>query len=324
MTLDVRLLAALRQTSTHIPVSELAEVVHASASEIAARICVLRESGFDVETRPGFGYRLISSPDRIVADDIWSRLPPIRMVREILAFEETDSTNDAAALLGRQGERGGIAIFAERQRAGRGRFGRRWESEGSLGLWFSLLLRPEMPVPHWPRLTTWAAVSIAAAVEQATGLAPAIKWPNDVQLIGRKAAGILIEMGTDAEQKPFVVAGIGVNVNHASADFPTVLQPIAISLREAVGRQIDRGDFAAAILRELDRRYELLAAHFDSVLMEAVSRSSTLGERVRVQAGGAAIEGFAESLNEDGHLVLRMADGTHKTVSAGEVTLRTE
>ena len=153
------------------------------------------------------------------------------LVREIVVFEETGSTNELVLQRGRQGADAGLIIFAERQNAGRGRFGRRWESAPHRGLWFSLLLRPALPLARWARLTTWAAVAVAAAVERVAGRRASIKWPNDVFLDGKKVAGILIESGTDGAGLPFAVVGIGVNVNHEPSDFPPELGDRATSLK---------------------------------------------------------------------------------------------
>ena len=218
--LDTRILTALRASEVHLPATDLAGQLAAPLTAIEARLAELRGAGFEIEERPGLGFRLLRSPDRLIADDLLARLGPCALVRDIVVFNETSSTNDHATLRGRQGAAGGLVIFAERQTAGRGRFGRPWASASHRGLWFSLLLRPALPVSAWPRLTTWAAVSLAAAIEDSLGLAAAIKWPNDIYLGGRKVAGILAESGTDSAGQPFAVVGIGVNVNHEAGDFP--------------------------------------------------------------------------------------------------------
>ena len=114
--------------------------------DVEAGLARLRGAGFDIESKPGLGCRLLAAPDRVIADELYSRLDGCSLAREILVFEETSSTNDVAAKLGRQGHAAGVAVFAERQSAGRGRFGRRWVSPGHEGLWFSLLLRPALPM----------------------------------------------------------------------------------------------------------------------------------------------------------------------------------
>jgi BirA family biotin operon repressor/biotin-[acetyl-CoA-carboxylase] ligase len=148
-----------------------------------------------------------------------------------------------------------------------------------------VLLRPALPLAQWPRLTTWAAVCIARAVDRTTGCRTQIKWPNDLYLSGRKIAGILIETGTDVAQEPFAVLGIGVNVNHTHDDFPPELSGKADSLRKITGRTIDRAQLACAILEELNVAWRDLERDFPSIIAEAGRRSILLGEWVEVQIG---------------------------------------
>lgn len=317
--LDARLIAALRASAVHLPATDLAGQLAAPLTTVEARLAELRDAGFEIEERPGLGFRLLGSPDRLIADDLLARLGTCRLVREIVVFTETDSTNEMAVQRGRQGEAGGLVIFAERQTAGRGRFGRAWASASHRGLWFSLLLRPSLPLALWPRLTTWAAVSLADAIENALGLAAAIKWPNDVHVGGRKVAGILAESGTDSA--PFAVVGIGLNVNHEPEDFPPALRNQAISLRMATGRVIDRPALAAALLQSLDSRLPQLESGFPEIIASAARRSSLLGRWIRVQSGVDSLEGRAEELDPNGHLQLRTADGTVHRLTAGEVTI---
>ena len=318
---DAALLRALRASPVHTPPTELAAQTGSTRADVAAAIDGLREAGFEIDERPGLGYRLAATPDRLIPGDLHSRLGNCPLVREVVVFEETDSTNERAAHLGRSGTAGGVAIFAERQTAGRGRFGRRWESASHLGLWFTLLLRPTFPLAHWPRLTTWAAVALASALERACGLDTGIKWPNDIHIRGRKVAGILIETGLDRAQEHFAVVGIGVNVNHAAEDFPADLAAKAASLRTLTNRTADRPALAAAILRELDARYADLSLRFDQLISEARRRSVLLGRWVQLSAGESVIEGIAENIDESGQLLVRTGDSELRRLSAGEVTV---
>ena len=319
--LDVRLLRALRETRVHLPAGELAAQLGESPAVIRARLAALGDAGFEIEDRPGLGLRLTAAPDRLIADDLTARLGPCALVREILVFAETESTNDLATQLGRHGTPGGLAIFAEHQTAGRGRFGRRWASASHRGLWFSLLLRPAFPQAQWARLTTWAAVSVAAAIEESAGAKASIKWPNDVFVVGQKVAGILAESGTDTAGRPFAVVGIGVNVNHEPADFPAEIHATATSLRAATGAPLDRPALAADILRALDARFAKIADDFPALIAEAAARSFLLGRWIQVRAGETLTEGLAEQLDADGHLLLRHADGSLTKLTAGEVTV---
>ena len=320
-TLDSRLLQALREASVHLPAGDLAVQLGASAAAIRTQLAELRAAGFEIEDRPALGFRLLSAPDRLIADDLTARLDGCALVREISVFEETGSTNELVLQRGRTGAAAGLVIFAEKQTAGRGRFGRRWESASHRGLWFSVLLRPAFPLARWARLTTWAAVAVAAAVEAATGRRAAIKWPNDVFLDGKKVAGILIERGTDTTGQSFAVLGIGVNVNHETADFPPELVERATSLRLATGRTVDRAALAVHILAQLAARFDRVAEDFSALVGEAAARSLLLGRWVQLRSGTSLHEGLAESLDENGQLLLRAGDGTAECFTAGEVTV---
>lgn len=192
---------------------------------------------------------------RLDASSLAAGLPPARAVgREILVFEETNSTNDLAARAGRDGVAEGLVIFAETQLAGRGRLGRNWNSPPRQGLWFSVLLRPRAPHDQWPALTFCAALAVAEAAEELTQRPAAIKWPNDVLLQGRKISGILLE--THQSPAPgFVVMGIGINVLQSSADFPPALRDLAGSLSMAATAPVSREAAALSVLRRLNGYY---------------------------------------------------------------------
>ena len=328
LSLDARLLRELRATAVHLPHGDLADALGVPREQITAALTKLRDAGFDIEEKPGLGCRLLASPDRLIADDLLGRIgdgtPACGnpLAREILTFEETASTNDVAARLGREGHAGGLLVFAERQNAGRGRFGRRWDSAPHAGLWFSLLLRPAFATPLWVRLTTWAGVCVAAAVEHATGLRTQVKWPNDVLIGGKKIAGILTECSSDAAGRMFAIIGIGLNVNHDA--MPADIANRAASLRMLTGRTIDRSALAAAIVAELAARLPDVDTAFDRILAEAARRSSILGKWIRLDAADLSFEGRAESLDSEGNLLLRLADGTLRTMTAGEVSSQPE
>jgi BirA family biotin operon repressor/biotin-[acetyl-CoA-carboxylase] ligase len=315
---DARTLRALRSATVHLLPGDLATQLSMPLVAVEKSVASLQDAGFDVESKPGLGVRLKRSPDRILADDLWSRLDPHPLLREIIVFEETSSTNDVALRMGREGHRGGVVVFAERQTSGRGRFGRRWDSADHAGLWFSWLLRPDWPAAKWPLLTTWAGVAVARALETVTNRHAGVKWPNDVQIDGRKVAGILIESASDRQGELFAVAGIGVNVNQAS--FPPEISPLAISARQAAGRELDRPAVAAAVLAELVSLWNLASENFSAIVADAASRSSLLGRWVRLHVGNEVVEGMAESLDPSGQLLLRTVDGALRSMAAGEVT----
>ena len=196
----------------------------------------------------------IESGDRLVADELRAALRTSGIEKEIVVVEEAGSTNDLAWEAASRGAAEGFAVFAERQTAGRGQYGRRWESAAGKGLWFSVVLRPPITLSESPRLTLLLADAVARTITQEIGCATSIKPPNDIYVAGRKIAGILVEGRTAPDGSYVAVAGIGVNVNQTLEDFPEELRASAGSLAMATGRTIGRSKLAAALLRNLEQR----------------------------------------------------------------------
>jgi BirA family transcriptional regulator, biotin operon repressor / biotin---[acetyl-CoA-carboxylase] ligase len=192
---------------------------------------------------------------RLAADQLRAILGECQMGNQLIVVEEARSTNDIAWAAAERGAPEGFVVFAERQTAGRGQYGRSWESAPYQGLWFSVLLRLGITLNESPRLTSLLAGVVAATIIKETGCAASIKAPNDIYVAGRKVAGVLVE-GRMADDGSYIaVAGLGVNVNQTLEDFPAELQATAGSLRMATGRQIERGSLAVALLRKLETDY---------------------------------------------------------------------
>jgi BirA family biotin operon repressor/biotin-[acetyl-CoA-carboxylase] ligase len=199
----------------------------------------------------------VDRSDRLAADELCAALADCRIGNSISVVEETASTNDLAWQAAARGASEGFVVFAERQTAGRGQYGRRWESAPYQGLWLSVLLRPAITLAQSPQLTSLLAEVVAATIEQETGLSAVIKPPNDIYIARRKVAGILVEGRTEGGNY-VAVAGIGVNVNQTLDDFPDDLRASAGSLAMASGRKIARTELAVALLRKLDNRMDSL------------------------------------------------------------------
>jgi BirA family transcriptional regulator, biotin operon repressor / biotin---[acetyl-CoA-carboxylase] ligase len=206
--------------------------------------------------------------DQLTADQLKSQIPGAVIGREIIVLQQTSSTNDAisrvASTDGLPSIPEGLVVFAEHQTDGRGQRGNRWESAAGKGLWFSILLRPQIQLSGSGRLTVWAVEAISDVIQAELGLEPLIKLPNDVQVRERKVAGVLVEMRAQENSRHVAVVGIGINVNQCRDDFPAKLQDRAISLAIASGRQVDRQSFAVALLRNLDLTYREKFPHSSS------------------------------------------------------------
>lgn len=325
MPVDARILAALRRSGENGVSGEgLAQSLGISRAAVWARIEELRKLGYDIAASPHHGYRLLGMPDVLHADDLLARLPQDRIIgRDIRVFQETTSTSDVADKLARDGVKEGVVVFAESQTKGRGRLGRQWVSPSGKGLWFSVLLRPQLRPQEATQMTVAAAVAVSRALQAHTGIVVAIKWPNDLLVRGKKIAGILTELAADPDQVKHLIVGIGIDVNLALSDLSAELRPIATSLRIELERPVDRAALAAQVLKELDVEYRRVCQRqFPAVADEWEARCTTLGSRVAVNIGPRTVEGIAESLDDDGALLLRTEHGRIERIIGGDVTVK--
>jgi BirA family biotin operon repressor/biotin-[acetyl-CoA-carboxylase] ligase len=323
MTTDAKILSALRANPDGVSGAELAEQLKISRAAIWSRIEELRKLDYDIEASPHFGYRLVSSPDALHADDLLARLGKTKVIgRDIRVFEQTTSTNDVIEKLARDGVKEGVVVFAESQTKGRGRLGRKWISPAHKGLWFSILLRPDLRPQETTQLTVASATALRRAIQSETGLKPEIKWPNDILIGGKKVAGILTELNAELDKVRYVILGIGIDMNLDAGEFPAELKRIATSLKIETGETVSRAELATAILRELDFDYARIGGgKFAVVADEWEEHCVTIGKNVTVQIGDRKIRGCAESLDDDGALLLRTEHGHLERITGGDVTL---
>jgi len=323
MTTDAKILSALRTNPDGVSGAELAEQLGISRAAVWARIEELRRAGFDISASPHFGYRIVGEPDALLADDLLARLGKTKVIgRDIHVFKQTTSTNDVIEKLARDGVKEGVVVFAESQTRGRGRLGRKWISPAHKGLWFSILLRPDLRPQETTQLTVASATALHRAIQSETGLKPEIKWPNDILIGGKKVAGILTELSAELDKVRYVILGIGIDVNLDADELPAELKKIATSLKIESGGTISRAELATVILRALDEDYSrICAGEFAAVADEWEENCATIGKNVTVQIGDRKIRGRAESLDDDGALLLRTEHGHLERITGGDVTL---
>jgi len=249
--------------------------------------------------------------------------------RRVVYRPTVGSTNNVAKDMAAQGSPEGTIVLANEQTAGRGRMERRWLAPPGECLLCSLLFRPTLPLPQANRLTMLCAMAAADAIAQATGLQPALKWPNDLVIKSRstqeqsrdwrKLAGLLTETGMMGEGLDFVIVGLGINVNVAPQRLAG-LAPNAASILAETGRTVNRVALLAEMLARIEARYERLRAG-ENPHNEWAKRLATLGQSVEAITSEGALAGVAESVDEDGALLLRTPDGGLHRLMAGDVTL---
>jgi BirA family biotin operon repressor/biotin-[acetyl-CoA-carboxylase] ligase len=237
--------------------------------------------------------------------------------QNLLYFASVTSTNDIARqqAMGKSPE--GTAVIAERQTSGRGRLKREWVSpEGNIAV--TVVLYPDRKNLYF--LTMLAALAVQRGIEKTTGVKCQLKWPNDVLVNGKKVCGILLESKASVESVDYALVGIGINVNMKIADHPEIAA-IATSLALETGSEVSRTELLRNLFIEMEKLYLRLRAG-ESILAEWRDQLVTLGKKVFVRSGDEAFEGTAESVADDGSLLLRCVDGKLLKFNAGDVTLK--
>ncbi|MCP8968779.1 biotin--[acetyl-CoA-carboxylase] ligase [Ectobacillus ponti] len=282
----------------------------------------LRREGYELEAVRRLGYRIAKKPDKVTNNEISLGLQTEVIGRHIHYEETVDSTQKIAARLAFEGAPEGTVVVAEEQTAGRGRLSRIWHSPKGTGVWMSIILRPAIPVQQAPQLTLLAAVSVAQAIEQVTGLSVGIKWPNDILIGGKKAVGILTELQADPDQVNAVIIGIGVNVNQQREHFAEEILPIATSLAIEAGTAFPRASLMQAVFLQLEKLYkEYLTNGFGIIKLLWESYAISIGREITARTVTSTIVGTAKGITEEGVLLLEDRDGRIHAIHSADIEI---
>jgi BirA family biotin operon repressor/biotin-[acetyl-CoA-carboxylase] ligase len=320
-TLDELLFALMQNMTLAVSGEKLARDLDVSHSTLVRWIEKLRAAGMEIRGEPFTGFRLVRLPDVMLPQLIRPRLRTRSLGRTLYHFYQIDSTNAFAARLlsHRRQVPDGAIVIAEAQTAGKGRLGRQWHSATESGLYFSMILRPRIPMSMAPLFTLATAVAMHDAIERDTRLDVDIKWPNDLLVNGKKICGILAEVSAEADRVNTLIVGVGLNVNHTT--FPEELAGRATSLRMASGRIQSRIEVFLEFLEE----FENVSAQFEktgpqSIVDRWTERSSFAnGRRLKLNDGFRVLEGVTRGLNSSGGLRIELNSGRVEDVYSGEV-----
>ena len=300
---------------------QISKDLHVSRTAIWKHINVLKERGYIFESSTRKGYRLIYAPNLLTPLEIDSALHTETFGRHVVYLESTQSTNEEAKKIAREGAEEGTIVVAEEQITGHGRLARGFYSPFAKGIWFSLILRPKFFPMEASKCTLLAAVGVCRGIRR-MGLADAgIKWPNDILVHGKKLVGILTLMSASMEMIDYIIMGIGINTGIKKNEFPEDFREGATSFLNE-GINVSRKDLLAAILGELEKEYSIAQDEgFDKVLDDWRALSVTLGQEVRVIFGDDSYTGKAVDIDRDGCLLVNTGSEV-KRVIAGDVSIR--
>lgn len=320
--MKTEILRYLKEADGYLSGQELCERLGVSRTAVWKVIRQLQEDGYEIEAVRNRGYRLMESGDVYTEEELKSVISTRVTGRNLVFLELVDSTNTRAKQLAEAGAPDGTLIVADAQSAAKGRRGRSWLAPSGTGLWFSLLLRPQIEPDHAAMMTLVAAMAVEKGIRDTTGIEGKIKWPNDVVVDGKKVCGILTEMSADMDSVNHVVVGIGINVN--VREFPEELQDKATSLLLVSGQAVKRASLLNAVLLAWEEYYETYLQTEDLSLLaeEYNGKLAGLHGMVQVLAPKGAYTGISHGINRQGELLVEREDGTVTEVMSGEVSVR--
>lgn len=317
-----RILKMLQAEEDYLSGQEICDCLGVSRTTVWKAIKKLRENGYEIEAASNKGYLLKSQPDIVSDVAIRPYLKTETMGQNICYYDELSSTNTRAKELGEAGAPEGTLVIADSQNAGKGRRGKSWVSPKGKDIYMTVLLYPQINQEQAPQLTLVAAVSVAKAIREVTGLECGVKWPNDIVLCGKKICGILTEMSSEPDCIHYVVVGIGINVNMQA--FPDEIKDMATSLLIEGKQSTCRAKLTASVLNHFEQDYQSFCEHqslrglrkeYDSLLINN-------GKDVKIVGIQEEYSGIAQGIDEDGRLLVAMPGGIVRKVVSGEVSVR--
>jgi BirA family transcriptional regulator, biotin operon repressor / biotin---[acetyl-CoA-carboxylase] ligase len=321
MTTKEEILNCLRANGGYVSGEELCGQLNVSRTAIWKNINTLRDCGYEIESATNRGYKLVSCPDAIRKEEIEFGLNTAILAKKIYCYNSIDSTNEEAKRQAVGGAPNGSLFIAEQQSGGKGRLGRTWTSPAGTGLWFSVLLRPELIPSQVTIVTLLAGLAVCNGIRTYTDCPAMIKWPNDVVIGNRKVCGILTEMAAEIDRIEYLAVGIGVNVNIPS--FPEELRIKATSLLLETGETV----FRIGLLQEILLAFETLlkedqTSGNDASLNDYKNLCVSLNRKVGFTRNNQPFSGTAVDISQDGELIVQCDDGSRIPVSSGEVTVQ--
>lgn len=317
-----KILMLLKNAGDYVSGQELCEKFGVSRTAVWKAVGQLKKEGYRIEAVQNKGYRLLDAPDILSRDEILSCMKTTSMGRQVVYLERTGSTNQDAKRMAENGAGSGTLVVTDCQETGKGRRGRSWVSPSGVNIYFTLLLRPDFAPDKASMLTLVMALSVAQAIEKQTGRKAGIKWPNDIVMEGKKVCGILTEMTLEEAEIQSVVIGTGINVGQT--EFPEEISQRATSLFLVCGKNISRSALIAETMSCFERNYAAFEKNLNlSALKETYEGYLlNLGKEVRVLDPAGEYDGRAKGINENGELLVELADGSINRVYAGEVSVR--
>lgn len=299
----------------------LADKIGVSRNAVWKAVRSLETEGYLIEAVTSKGYRISAVNNRLSEKLIRASLKTESFGKNIIILDETDSTNNYAKETAVSGAEHGTVVIADTQSSGKGRLGRTFVSPKGKGLYMTVIIRPDFDLETASLITSAAACAVSGAVEELCRSDVKIKWVNDLYMNGRKICGILTEasLGMEMKSLDYAVIGIGINVRSAEGSFSRDLRVSATSVEDETGLKIDRNRLCAEVLNSLERYLSEIESR--NYIREYRNRELLTGNTITANVNGNTVIAFAEGIDNNANLIIKLPDGTIKHLSSGEASL---
>ena len=311
-------------SDTYLSGESLAKELSISRVAVHSRLKKLEQSGIQFKAIPRKGYRLLSEPEHLQSDLLGAYLSLDNVpLQSCTLLETVDSTNYEVDRRLSQNSPVPLAVLAHKQTQGRGRLGREWHSDNTGNLYMSIGFRPEAESTAISLFSLWAGVRIAETLRKLLEIEVMVKWPNDLQVEGRKIAGILCEAKLELGRVQALVFGFGLNVNQDASSLPSGLRTPANSLKSILGEIAPIHGITAKVIEAVLAAYEDCSKAAGGTALQSTFHSldALSGRPIEIQAGNCLKSGVARGIDEDGNLLLETETGTITPISSGDVSI---
>lgn len=314
-----KLLKLLEESKDYISGEEISKIFNVSRSAIWKHIKALKEAGYTIEGVSKKGYKLISSPDLLLEDEIIKNLNTSFIGQNVFYYPSVNSTNETAKSLAKKAKDGSI-IVAEKQLGGKGRLGRVWSSPHG-GIWTSIILKPDIEPIYGAKITQVAAAAIIKSLK-IINIHALIKWPNDIYINDKKLCGILTEMKCDMDRIDYLIVGVGINANVDENSFPEEVKNIATSLKISKNKTFNRAKILGSFLNEFEDLYLQVTKNNDYSKVLSICRNNSIildkDAYLITSLGKEKVKCIG--IDDDGALIIKDSKGITRSVISGEIT----
>ena len=295
---------------------DLSDVLKISRVAVWKHIKRIKSLGYKIDSKQKLGYKLVKNTDLLLPWEITDGIKTKLIGKRAYYFDTIDSTQNFAAKISKNTKENGTVIISQKQTSGRGRLNRKWISPKG-GIWLSIILHPKFDITFTTLIPIAASLALSLAIEKTLKKKPQLKWPNDVTIIGKKVAGMLVDLSIESNEIDNLILGVGINFKIDSKKLTKSLQSTerfyGVTSLTKTNETINPIKLVHSFLFELEKVLDLLEHKKpQSIIKGWTKRASNIGKITTIITSDGKIKGKALKIDNDGALVLAQKGKKHR------------